>query len=287
MTIIKALNIYKRYWQNLVIENASFNIEEGRFYTVLGLNGSGKSTLLNVLSGRVTKDKSEAEIFGVPLGEDLKEKRSQIAYVSENMSIGLGLNVKTFIETYATQFDDWDQEYFEYLNKHRKLDLSKKFNDYSRGQKMQLFLLVALAQKPKLLFVDEITSVLDYKARAFFLTEMAKITKSGGTVVLTTNIITEVHKETTDLIIIKDKRLLYQGKKSELFKSFIKLKDQDTKPVPHHPALFSLGLDGLEQNNYLIEPRYLSESMKAFIDHSGPNLGEVFIFLTEGEFANE
>ena len=116
---------------------------------------------------------------------------------------------------------------------------------------------------------------------------MAKITKSGGTVVLTTNIITEVHKETTDLIIIKDKRLLYQGKKSELFKSFIKLKDQDTKPVPHHPALFSLGLDGLEQNNYLIEPRYLSESMKAFIDHSGPNLGEVFIFLTEGEFANE
>lgn len=283
MSFITATNIKKSYGQNLVIEDASFQIDEGKFYTILGLNGTGKSTLLNVLSQRITKDQSTGLIFGKRFGEDIAEYRNDIAYVSELLGIWSGFDLKSFLDTYTQFFSNWDQEYFESIITNRKLDLSGNLDKFSRGQKMQFFLSVALAQRPKIIFVDEITSVLDYRAREYFLNELNRIKNSGGTVVLTTNIITEVHEYTTDLIILKNRKILYQGTKQELFSKYTKIRDLETIKVPRTEKLFGLGVDSKNRFSYLLETSEISQTQQEFIHPEGANLGEVFMYLSEVE----
>ena len=283
MHIVKAKSISKSFGKKKVLDDLSFNIEQGRFYTVLGLNGAGKSTLLNILGDRAHENNNDIEVFGIKLGQELGAERAKIGYVSEAMDIGFGLKIKKFIEIYSSEFKNWDQEYFELLNRISKLDLDSNFSDFSRGQKVQFFLMVELSKKPELLLLDEITSVLDFRVRDFYLNEISKIKERKGSVIITTNMINEVDSYTTDILILKNGKICYFGSRKNVFESYFKLCDQENKKIERRDSLYGIGINSSGKNCFLIKKENILKCDDEFILNLEPSLGEIFSYITERE----
>ena len=281
MCLVKAKLISKSFNNRMVLDGLSFDIERSRFYTILGLNGAGKSTLLNILGERLPGDKSEVEIFGIKAGEELGLQRTKIGYVSETLEIGSGLRVGEFVEIYRSEFDNWNQDYFEFLNNTSRLDLGSDFSDFSRGQKVQFFLMVELSKKPELLLLDEVTSVLDFRARDFYLNEINKVKDKGGSVVMTTNIINEVDHYTTDILVLSNGKMNYFGSKKKIFEKFLKLCDRPEKKIERRDGFYGVGANVSGQNCFLIRKENFLESDAEFLFEPGPSLGEIFSYITE------
>ena len=92
------------------------------------------------------------------------------------------------------------------------MNLNKQFDYYSRGQKMQLILTAELCKTPKIILLDEITSVLDVYSRKFYLNLLKNYQQEGGTVFITSNVISEVEKYLDHIIIIKDGLIAFDDK---------------------------------------------------------------------------
>lgn len=284
--IIEVKSLSKSFDENALLSGVSFNIYKGSFTTILGLNGVGKSTLLNILCCRVNADHAEGSLLGLALGSDIGELRDGLGLVSEHLNYELGSSVREFSRYYAGLYRQFDNDLFRRLIDLRKLDLSKHFSQFSRGQKMQFSLILAMCQRPKILFMDEITSVLDYKAREFFLQELKSYTLDGGTIVLTTNIINEVQQYSTDLVVIRSPEEVLWGEQTEILARFVKVKLHEMNSIPElirEKALY-LGRDQDQQHLLLfqkedwnqIDPRQVKEAQAQH-----PNLHEVFSWLTQ------
>ncbi len=284
--IIDVKLLSKSFGDDVLFSGVSFKVFQGSFTTILGLNGIGKSSLLNILSCKISADKAEGTLLGEPLGIDLAEKRQSVALVSENLNYELGASAREFAFYYAQLYPTFDKEKFLHYVKERRLDLSKHFTQYSRGQKMQYCLILALSQNPKLLFIDEITSVLDYKAREFFLHELTLFCQNGGTVVLTTNIINEVQQCSTDLVIIKSVEEIIWGEQVEILSRFVKLRLSSLSMLTdeiREKALY-LGKDSDHFHLVLIEREKIKDlpsQQDQNLTH--PNLHEVFSYLTQAQ----
>jgi ABC-2 type transport system ATP-binding protein len=284
--IVSVDELKKSFDQTPLFDSISFKIYQGSFTTILGLNGVGKSSLLNILCNRLTPDEGHGHVLGRPIGTDLAEERLSLALVSEYLNYEIGASTREFSRYYGALFRHFDWPLFDRFCEVRKIDLNKHFSQYSRGQKMQFCLILAMAQRPKILFIDEVTSVLDYKAREFFLTELKQYCDNGGTVVLTTNIINEVQQYSTDLVIIQNSKEVVSGPQHKILEQFLRIRVFDTSPLPHHvreSALY-LGKDQDGANLMVLskaEWDELEADQRAGIEVNHPNLHEVFSLLTQ------
>jgi len=191
---------------NQVLDEISFDINKGNFHVLLGENGAGKSTVLRILAGLEKQDGGAGSILGQEMILMSGVQKQKIGYVAETVEYDSPLLMNDFFKFYSKYFPNWNQILFDQIVMDKGLDLGKKFSKYSRGQKMQLNLLGELAKGPEILLVDEITSVLDLYSRRYFLEKLEDFRNTGGTVLLTTNIIKEVESYATDLIILKDSK---------------------------------------------------------------------------------
>lgn len=285
-TIIDVRELTKAFDESPLFERIHFKIFKGSFTTILGLNGVGKSTLLNILCTRVQADHAEGVVMGHPIGHDMGNARASIGLVSEHLNYELGASAREFSRYYAKLFPEFDTETFRHYCEVRKLDLAKHYSQFSRGQKMQFSLILAMAQRPRVLFIDEITSVLDYKAREFFLQELTKFCHEGGTVVLTTNIINEVQQYSTDLVVIRNSEEVLWGQQAEILSRFVKLRLRDLSALPaelRESALY-LGRDPEFYHLLLTSLRDWQDAVVEKRDEvqcQSANLHEVFSWLTQ------
>lgn len=284
--IVDVQELSKSFEHTPLFDSISFKIYRGSFTTILGLNGVGKSTLLNILCNRMAPDHAVGEVLDMPIGSDLGLRREDIGLVSEHLNYEIGSSAREFAHYYGKLFTKFDEEKLINYCEHRRLDLGKHFSQFSRGQKMQFCLVLAMAQNPKVLFIDEITSVLDYKAREFFLSELRSFCEQGGTVVLTTNIINEVQQYSTDLVIIQNSKEVVSGPQEEILDQFIKIRFDDSTALPSvlREAALYLGKDQEKGHLMVLSKdlweKYLSEELKA-VELMHPSLHEVFSLLTQ------
>ncbi len=149
--MIKIKNLTKSYFSNTVLENIDLEIEEGKFTTLLGENGCGKSTLLNILSGyelpdegRVTYRDMELEKINFPFIHD-------IFFVHEKIDYKVPMSIDNFIFILKGKIPNWDESFFQKMVTDRKINFDNNFQNLSRGQKMQVMLMIGPASSPKLL----------------------------------------------------------------------------------------------------------------------------------------
>ncbi|MBF0206875.1 MAG: ATP-binding cassette domain-containing protein [Oligoflexia bacterium] len=286
--ILSVKNVSKHYYGSQVLDNISFDLKKGVFCCLLGENGAGKSTLLNILMGQECLDHGEGEIMGVSLRHDLAMVKNSIGLVSEKISYDVSVLVGKFFEQYSKLFECWDQSLFLSLMKERKLDLTRSFGDYSRGQRMQTALIAALAIRPKLLLIDEVTSVLDIWARKFFIEIMKKFTREGGTVLITTNIISEIQYAVDQIILINKGVIQLQENISEIPSKFIKIRSVANIELPifKDPSCFWSGENSDGSHSYIVP---ISVAQQYSIpdkirDRRAVTLDELFIyFIKTGE----
>lgn len=201
---VELRGVHKRYGRKHVLRGASLALEAGTFTVLVGHPGAGKSTLLRILGRREPADAGTGALLGRPLDADLAEHGRDVALVSEATDYAVPLTLRAFFERFAGIQPGWDWPSFEGSMRTLKLDLSRSFSGLSRGQRMQVACAAALAGKPRVVLLDEVTAVLDTQARPYFVHAFAALCRDGGTILMATNAASEVRDAAHGLLRVED-----------------------------------------------------------------------------------
>ena len=230
--IVSLKNIKKSYLGNTVFDGLNLSLIPGNFYALLGKNGSGKSTLIRILAHREIATSGEGMVLGTSLDCDFAERANLLAYVSEATYMPPGQKIRDLMALHAKVYPKWDPEEAARLAEGFHLNIDKRSGELSRGQLVQMSLVLNLSYGPLLILLDEVTSVLDASARGFLMEELSARVKIGATVLLATNIVTEVQDIANALVLVGGGRIRLNTPISEISSEFLKLK---RNPAQDHP----------------------------------------------------
>ncbi|BDR57244.1 energy-coupling factor transporter ATPase [Xylocopilactobacillus apis] len=191
--IVKANNVYFTYSQahSPVLNNISFSVESNTFTTIIGENGSGKSTLAKTIVGLNKPDKGEIQIAGLQLNEEnLDQIRANVGMVfqnPDNQFVGATVadDVAFGLENHQVPHNQMEEIVEKYLSLVKMWDYRDRTPEtLSGGQKQRVAIASALAYSPKVLILDEASSMLDPKGRKDLLELILELKKTTQTTII-------------------------------------------------------------------------------------------------------
>lgn len=201
---IRVQNLVKKFGRFAAVDGLSLTVERGSIHGFLGPNGSGKSTTIRTLIGVLTPTSGTVEVLGEnPLKHPAVLKR--IGYVPGDATLWpnlTGREVFRALEALRGLPVDRDRE--EELIEAFNLDADKKVREYSTGNRRKVGLIAAFAPEPELLILDEPTSGLDPLMENVFVKEVRDFRDRGGSVLLSSHILSEVETLCDYVTVIKD-----------------------------------------------------------------------------------
>lgn len=281
--MFKIKNLTKIYEDKTIIDNINFEIGLGKFITLLGQNGAGKSTFLRLLSGFELPNSGHIYYKDEDLTDTNFSHVHDLCFVHENLDFKVPFVMDKFIEIFKDSIPKWDQAFFDKMLKERKIKLNKNFQEYSRGQKMQIGLMIALASNAKVLLLDEITSVIDVYGRKYFLDLLDQYVQKGNTVIITTNIISELEFYTQELIILKEAKIQLHEPIENIPQLFIKLRQPNGKSheIFNHEKCIWAGVNSDRSISYVAPVEVVTqfELEEHFFDKRSSTLEDIFIYF--------
>ena len=208
--VIETKNLKKYYGESRGIESVNLQIKSGEIFGLLGPNGSGKTTTIRVLLDLIRRTSGEARIFGMDIFSDSVKIRERVAYLPgelglyenktarQNLRLLLGLYNKPVPER---RIEDLAERF--------SLDLDRKVEDLSKGNKQKVGIVLVLAPDVDLLVLDEPTSGLDPLIMATFYNILYEQQKeTGTTVLLSSHRLEEVERVADRVGIIREGRIV-------------------------------------------------------------------------------
>lgn len=219
--VIEIENLTKNYGKNRGINDVSFSIEEGDIFGFLGPNGAGKSTTIRTLLGLIKKDAGKAKIFGREIGsnKDFEYILKDVGYMPSEAMFYPEMKVSDTIKFAANvRRKDCDNE-ARMLCEKLQLDVNKKIEELSLGNRKKVSIVCAMQHKPKLFVFDEPTSGLDPLMQAEFFELINEYVKNGATCMLSTHVLSEVKNYCKHVGIMKEGKLLKVDEVSNITKT--------------------------------------------------------------------
>jgi ABC-2 type transport system ATP-binding protein len=149
---------------------------------LVGINGAGKSTLLRIMSGIYKANSGEVLFDGASVYEN-EEVKSNIFFLPDEPYYGINTTPYNLKDLYKEFYNLNVDEYFRLLNGF-KIPIKKSMNNFSKGMKRQVFVSLALAIKPKYLFLDEAFDGLDPLARLTFKRAIIDLVEENNTTII-------------------------------------------------------------------------------------------------------
>jgi ABC-2 type transport system ATP-binding protein len=205
---IQTHQLTKSYGGSRGIIEVTFDIQEGEVFGFLGPNGAGKTTTMRTLMGLLRGNSGSATIGGLDCWTQSTEVKQLVGYLPGEFTFDPGLRGAQIIEYLGHLRGGVDQAYVRSLVERLGLDPSKRFREYSHGNKQKLGLVQAFLHQPRLLILDEPTSGLDPLNQQEFYTMVAEIHAQGRTVFLSSHILPEVEQTCDRVAIIREGRLV-------------------------------------------------------------------------------
>jgi ABC-2 type transport system ATP-binding protein len=247
---IEVQGLTKTYGGKRGIDDVSFRVEEGEVFGFLGPNGAGKTTTIRILMALLRADAGTAKIAGLDCWRDSLEIKRLIGYVPGEPSLDPNLTGGQILEYFANLRGGVDQAYLKKLVDRLELDPSRKFRQYSTGNKRKVVLIQAFMHRPRLLILDEPTNGLDPLNQQEFDAMVREARDEGNTVLVSSHVLSEVEKICTRVGIIRDGRIVRIGEVAELkdIKRYeITITFADTVPIESFAKL--AGVAGVEKLN--------------------------------------
>src|SRR5216683_926752 len=207
-TIIQTSQLTKSYGRYRGIIDVTFSIQEGEVFGFLGPNGAGKTTTMRVLMGLLRANCGSATIGGLDCWKESTEVKKLVGYLPGEFTFDPGLRGAQIIAYLGHLRGGVDQSYVRGLCEPLDFDPSRRFREYSRGNKQKLGLVQALMHRPRLLILDEPTSGLDPLNQQEFYKILSEIHTEGRTVFLSSHILPEVEHTCDRVAIIREGRLV-------------------------------------------------------------------------------
>jgi ABC-2 type transport system ATP-binding protein len=204
MNIIEVEHLTKYYGKSRGILDVSFNVEEGETFGFIGPNGAGKSTTIRLFLSLIYPTKGSAKIFGKDCIKYGPEIRQDIGYLPSEVFYYEGMKVLDLLKYSASFYKkDCTTRLYE-LSELMELDLKRRIDDLSYGNKKKVGIVQGLLHQPKLIVLDEPTAGLDPLMQQKFFNLIQEENKRGATVFFSSHILTEVQKMCNRVAIIKD-----------------------------------------------------------------------------------
>ncbi len=215
-SIIEVEGLTKSYGDKRGVIDVSLEVGEGEVFGFLGPNGAGKTTTIRVLMALLRADAGAARIAGLDCWRQSIEVKRLIGYVPGEPSLDPNLTGGQLLEYFANLRGGVDQAYLKRLIERLDLDTSRKFRQYSTGNKRKVVLIQAFMHKPRVLILDEPTNGLDPLNQQVFDGMVMEARDEGRTVLLSSHVLSDVEKTCTRVGIIREGRLVRVGGVAEL-----------------------------------------------------------------------
>ena len=205
--IIQAEKLTKFYGQHRGIVEVDLEVREGEAFGFLGPNGAGKTTMIRTLLNHIRPTSGKASIFGIDVTVDPVAIHRRLGYLPGEFVLYDKLTGGQTIEYFANLRGGVDPVYQAELISRLEIDPTRKFKEYSKGNKQKIGLVVALQHRPDLLLLDEPTSGLDPLVQQTFFDVIREAKAEGRTVFMSSHILSEVEKTCDRVAIIRDGQL--------------------------------------------------------------------------------
>ncbi len=206
--IIETEKLTKSYGSHRGIIDVDLLVNEGESFGFLGPNGAGKTTTIRTLLDHIRPTSGQARIFGIVTTQDPVAIHRRVGYLPGEFTLYDKLTGGQTIEYFANLRGGVDQGYQRDLVARLDVDPSRKFKEYSKGNKQKIGLVIALQHRPDLLLLDEPTSGLDPLVQQTFYAVIREAKTEGRTIFLSSHILSEVEKTCDRVAIIRDGRLV-------------------------------------------------------------------------------
>ena len=204
MAIIRTERLTKSYGEHRGIIDVDLEVQAGEVFGFLGPNGAGKTTTIRTLLDLIRPTSGRAFVFDIETTVDPVAIHRRIGYIPGEFALYDRLTGGQTIEYFGNLRGGVDRAYRDELIKRLDIDTSRKFKEYSKGNKQKVGLVIALQHRPELLVLDEPTSGLDPLVQQSFYELVREAQAEGRTVFLSSHILSEVEKTCDRVAIIRD-----------------------------------------------------------------------------------
>jgi ABC-2 type transport system ATP-binding protein len=204
VSIIEIDHLTKYYGKSRGIVEVSLNVEDGEILGFIGPNGAGKSTTIRLLLSLIYPTSGTARVFGKDCFEFGPEIRQDIGYLPSEVFYYEGMKVLELLQYSASFYDkDCSDRIFELANI-MELDLNRRIEDLSYGNKKKVGIVQGLLHSPQVLMLDEPTSGLDPLMQRKFFDLIRGENEKGATIFFSSHILGEVQRLCSRVAIIKE-----------------------------------------------------------------------------------
>ena len=208
-----------KQFDEFLLDHVSFQVPRGRIVGFIGENGAGKSTTINLILDELKKDNGQIQIFGME--HTISSVKEDIGVVFDECNFHDVLNVSDIEKILSGVYKSWDSRLYRQYLKKFKIPEKKQIGSFSKGMKMKLSIICAMAHKPKLLILDEATTGLDPVVRDEMLDLFLEfIQDEECSIFFSSHITSDIQKIADYVILIHQGRIIFEEQKDDLVYHF-------------------------------------------------------------------
>jgi len=201
--------------QKGLFKDLSIELEAGSITGLLGRNGAGKSTLLRLVTGLLFVRSGSVKVLGHSPFRREVSFLNDVYFVPEEFTLP-SVEIKKYIESYASFYPKFDAELLRRLLKEFELDPESKLHRFSLGQKKKFLIAFALATRCRLLILDEPTNGLDIPSKSLFRKIIAGSLDENQLVIISTHQARDIESIIDKIIILDEGRMIFKKSVAEI-----------------------------------------------------------------------
>jgi len=275
--VIDAQNLSKTYRNANALDGATFRVERGRIVGLIGPNGAGKTTALKAVLGLIGVE-GELSVLGHNPRRERAALMEQVSFIADVATLPRWIKVHQVIDYVAAVHPRFDRQRCEQFLHTSKLSARQRVREMSKGMIVQLHLALVMAIDAHLLVLDEPTLGLDILHRKQFYQRLLEdYFDADKTILITTHQVEEVEHILTDVLFIRDGRIVLDTSMDALGERFVEvLVDAEhleaaraLGPIRAHPLPFG--------KNVLLFDGIARTELSRYGETRIPGLADIFV----------
>ena len=202
--LVEITNLTKKYEGEIVLDNISLTIPEGRIIGLLGANGAGKTTIIKIITGVIKDYKGKILIDSHCPG---KYTKSIVSYLPDKTYLSSWMKVKDILDLFTDFYIDFDKNKAIELLKLLNIDINQNVTKLSKGNYEKVQLVIVMSRNAKLYVLDEPLGGVDPASRDMIIDTILTNYNDKSSVLLSTQLIQDVERAFDGIIILKDNKV--------------------------------------------------------------------------------
>ena len=276
---ISVKNLCKSF-EGFTLNDVSLQVPKGRIVGFIGENGAGKSTTINLILNELKKDSGMVEILGSDTLDSTIKK--EIGVVFDECNFHEFFTAQNVAKIFSGIYRTWDNSLFTSYMKKFNVPFSKPIGSFSKGMKMKLSIICAMAHRPKLLILDEATTGLDPVVRDMFLDF---IQDEDHSIFFSSHIISDIEKIADYVILIHQGRIVFEEEKDTLIYQYGIVRCEKSKFTDIQPEDYIISRKTNVSIECLVRDKEATRRKYKNVVVDSASLEEIMLFYIKGGLA--